>query len=435
MFNCVSIVGRPNVGKSTLFNRLTETNDAIIDEKSGVTRDRHYGKVLWNGREFYLIDTGGYITNSDDIFEKEILKQIKYAIDESDIIIFLVDVKDGITPLDIDVAEYVRKSGKKILLAVNKVDNAKIMMESLQFHKLGIDEIFPISAINGSGTGELLDHIINLLPNKKEDNTVDLPRIAVVGKPNTGKSSLINTLLGEERNIVTPISGTTRDSIYTHFNKYGFNFYIVDTAGIRKKNKILEDIEFYSILRAIRAIENSDVCILMIDAKEGITKQDLNIFGLIRRNNKGIVMVVNKWDLIEKTDSNITKKYTDQIKNQIAPFSDIPIIFTSVINKLRIHKVLETAIKVYERRIQKIPTHKLNELLLPIINETPPPIYKGKKVSIKYITQLPTYYPSFAFFCNLPQYVKPEYKRYIENIIRKTFDFTGVPIEIFLRQK
>ena len=434
MNNIVALVGRPNVGKSTLFNRLTESRSAIVDETSGVTRDRQYGKSEWNGIGFSVIDTGGYVVGSDDSFETEIRRQVQLAIDEADAILFLLDVKDGLTPMDEDVANMLRKSKKKVLPVVNKVDNPMRMNEIAEFYALGLGEIFPISGMNGSGTGELLDELVKDMSPVEDENT-DLPRIAVVGRPNVGKSSLINALTGEDRNIVTPIAGTTRDSIYTRYNSFGFDFNFVDTAGLRKKQKVTEDIEFYSVLRSVRAIENSDVCILMLDASQGIEQQDLNIFGLIQRNNKGVVIVVNKWDTVEK-DTHTHKKYEDLIRERIAPFSDVPIVFTSVINKQRIYKVLETARKVYESRSRRINTSELNETLLPIVKEqNPPPAWKGKYIKIKYITQLPTAYPQFVFFCNLPQYIRDPYRRFVENRMRELWDFEGVPIKIFFRAK
>ncbi|MCK9617675.1 MAG: ribosome biogenesis GTPase Der [Lentimicrobiaceae bacterium] len=434
MSNIVAIVGRPNVGKSTLFNRLTGSREAIVDPTSGVTRDRHYGKSDWNGIDFSVIDTGGYITDSDDIFEEEISKQVQLAIDEADIILFMVDVREGLTAMDEDVAHLIRKSKKKAFLVANKVDTPERINDAGEFYRLGLGNVFCISAATGSGTGDLLDEVVkefSALPPGEETN---LPRIAFVGKPNVGKSSMINALLGNERNIVTPIPGTTRDAVFTRYNGFGFDFMMVDTAGIRKKGKVHENIEFYSVMRSVRTIENSDVCILMTDAISGFEAQDLNIFSLIQRNHKGVVIVVNKWDLIEK-ETNTHKSFEEYIRSRIAPFSDVPIVFTSVLNKQRIHKTLETALKVHENRSRKISTSQLNELLLPIVHDTPPPINKGKMIKVKYITQLPTYYPSFVFFCNLPQYIKDPYKRFIENQLRKQFDFTGVPLEIYFRKK
>ena len=434
MGNILALVGRPNVGKSTFFNRLTETRDAIVDPTSGVTRDRHYGKSNWNGKEFSVIDTGGYVKGSDDVFEEEIRKQVLLAIDESDVICFLVDVKEGLTPLDEDVADMLRRSNKKVFLVANKVDNNARMDEINDFYALGLGEIFCISSINGLGTGDLLDRIVEEFSSMDAEDIPDLPKIAIVGRPNVGKSSLINSFIGVERNIVTPIAGTTRDSIYTPYNSFGFNFLLVDTAGLRKKGKVYENIEFYSVMRSIRAIENSDVCILMLDAAQGLESQDMNIFALAEKNKKGIVLVVNKWDLIEK-NTHTHKEFETIIKDKIAPFRDVPIIFTSVPNKQRIFKVLETANQVYQNRSKRISTSQLNEILLPLLKENPPPSYKGKYIKIKYITQLPTAYPSFVFFCNLPQYIRDTYKRYVENKMREIFDFSGVPIVLYFRQK
>jgi len=432
----VAIVGRPNVGKSTLFNRLTETKLAIVDETSGVTRDRLYGKSEWAGKEFSVIDTGGYVRNSEDIFEEEIRKQVNIAIDEANIIIFLVDVTSGITDLDEAMAEILRKTNKKVFLAVNKVDNNQRILDSNEFYKFGLGEPICVSAINGSGTGELLDQLVSEIKNVKndEEDEDDIPKYAVVGKPNVGKSSLINALIGEERNIVTPISGTTRDSIYTKYIKFGHDFYIVDTAGLRKKGKVSENLEYYSILRSIRAIERADVCLLLIDATHGIESQDLNILKLVQKNKKGLVILINKWDLIEK-ENNTSKIYKEQVKQKISPFTDVPVIFTSVVNKQRIHKVLEEAKNVYENRKKKISTSKLNEIMLEEIKNYPPPSVKGKFVKIKYVTQLNTFYPSFAFFCNLPQYVKDPYKRFLENKLREHFKFTGAPVQVYMRKK
>lgn len=434
MAGIVAIVGRPNVGKSTLFNRLTETRQAIVDETPGVTRDRHYGTCEWQGRTFTVIDTGGYITNSDDVFEKEIRKQVHIALDEADVVLFLVDGTNDITDLDYTIANIIRKTNKKVLLVVNKIDTYDKINDTYNFYRLGLGDIYPISAITGSGTGDLLDKILELLPNKIDSTEKELPRIAIVGRPNVGKSSLLNVLIGEERHIVTPIAGTTRDAIYTEYNKFGMNFYLIDTAGLRKKQKINNNIEFYSVMRTIRAIEHSDVCILMTDASEGIQSQDINIFSLIKRNHKGIVLVVNKWDLIEK-DNQTAKQYIDIIEKRIAPFTDVPIIFASVHEKQRIFKILEKAIEVYHNRNKRIPTHELNEFLLNVIETTPPPAYKGKYIKIKYVTQLPTPYPSFVLFCNLPQYIKEPYKRFIENKIREQYHFEGVPMEIYFRKK
>lgn len=431
----VAIVGRPNVGKSTLFNRLVGQRQAIVDSTAGTTRDRHYGKTDWNGREFSIIDTGGYSVNSDDVFEEEIRRQVLLAIDEADAILFMVEVSTGITDLDMMMADILRRSKKKVLLVCNKVDNYELIYSSHEFYSLGLGEPYCISSMSGSGTGDLMDAILNILPNDCEAEHVDnLPRITIVGRPNVGKSSLTNALLGVERNIVTPVAGTTRDSIYTRYNKYGMDFYLVDTAGMRKKGKVTEDLEFYSVMRSIRAIENSDVCVLMLDASQGIESQDLNIHNLIVRNRKGCVIVVNKWDLIEK-GNNTMKEWREFLSKKLAPFSDIPIIFTSVINKQRIMEVLQTAIRVYESRNRRISTSELNDFILPIIEQTPPPSTKGKYIRIKYVTQLPTPTPQFAFFVNLPQYIKEPYRRFLENNIRQQWDFSGVPIQIYFRQK
>lgn len=436
MGNIVAIVGRPNVGKSTLFNRLTESREAIVDEVAGVTRDRHYGKVIWGKHEFSIIDTGGYIKGSDDIFEAEIRKQVEMAISEANLILFVVDTIAGLTDLDKAVADLLRKQKKPVILVANKVDNHNLINNSYEFYELGLGDVHGISAMSGSGTGDLLDKVIEGWPDPVEDDDKgpEIPRIAVVGKPNVGKSSFLNALIGEERNIVTPISGTTRDAIDIHYKSFGFDFILIDTAGIRKKAKVHEDIEFYSVMRSIRTIERCDVCIFMIDATEGVQKQDLNIFYIIEKNKKGVVFLVNKWDLVEK-ENNTMKEYEDVIRNAIKPFSDVPIVFTSVITKQRIHKALETAARVYENRSRRIPTSKLNEILLPIIEQNPPPAIKGKYIRIKYITQLPMHYPCFAFFCNLPQYVADPYRRFLENQLRKHFDFEGVPMRLFFRQK
>ncbi|MBO0330420.1 ribosome biogenesis GTPase Der [[Muricauda] lutisoli] len=429
----VAIVGRPNVGKSTFFNRLIQRREAIVDAVSGVTRDRHYGKSDWNGKEFSLIDTGGYVVGSDDVFEKEIDKQVELAIDEADAIIFMVDVESGVTGMDEDVAKLLRRADKPTFLAVNKVDNNKRLADAVEFYSLGLGEYYTISSINGSGTGDLLDALVEVLPDEAEEES-ELPRFAVVGRPNAGKSSFINALIGEDRYIVTDIAGTTRDSIDTKYNRYGFEFNLVDTAGIRRKSKVKEDLEFYSVMRSVRAIEHCDVCILMLDATRGFDGQVQNIFWLAQRNNKGIVILVNKWDLVEK-ETNSVKEYTKGIKEVISPFEDVPILFISVLNKQRIFKAIETAVEVYNNRSRRIPTRKLNDIMLPIIEKTPPPSTKGKYVKIKFCTQLPTPYPQFAFFCNLPQYVKDPYKRFLENKIRQNFDFTGVPMTIFMRKK
>ena len=433
----VAIVGRPNVGKSTLFNRLVGMRQAIVDETSGVTRDRHYGKCEWCGHEFSVVDTGGYTSNSDDIFEEEIRKQVVLAVEEADLVLFLVEAQTGITDYDSEIADLLRRCGKPVVMAVNKIDSGEKIYDAFQFYSLGLGEIFSISAANGGGTGELLDEIVRVLP---EDGTTpdkdhpELPHITIVGKPNVGKSSLINALLGVDRNIVTPLAGTTRDSISTYYNKFGHNFMLVDTAGMRKKNKVHEDLEFYSVMRSIRAIEHSDVCILMIDARTGLEAQDMSIFNLIQRNRKGCVIVVNKWDLIEK-DSNTMKEYREALQSRISPFNDIPIVFTSVINKQRILDVLTAAADVYANYSRKISTSVLNEAMLPEIENFPPPAWKGKYIKIKYVTQLPTRFPSFAFFCNLPQYIREPYKRFIENKLRSKFDFSGCPMKIFFRQK
>ncbi len=429
----VAIVGRPNVGKSTFFNRLIQRREAIVDAVSGVTRDRHYGKSDWNGKEFSLIDTGGYVLGSDDIFEQEIDKQVKLAIDEADAIIFMVDVETGITSMDEDVAHLLRRAQKPVFLAVNKVDNAKRAEDAVEFYALGLGDYYNLSSINGSGTGELLDALVEVMPESEEVED-ELPRFAVVGRPNAGKSSFINALIGEERYIVTDIAGTTRDSIDTRYNRFGFKFNLVDTAGIRRKAKVKEDLEFYSVMRSVRAIEHCDVCLLLLDASRGFDGQVENIFWLAQRNNKGIVILVNKWDLVEK-DTHAVKQYTQQIKQAIEPFTDVPILFMSVHTKQRIFKAIETAVEVYQNRSKRIPTRKLNDVLLPIIEHTPPPAYKGKYVKIKYITQLPTAYPQFAFFCNLPQYVREPYKRFLENKLRENFDYTGVPVTIYMRKK
>lgn len=434
MGNIVAIVGRPNVGKSTLFNRLTESRDAIVDEFSGVTRDRHYGKVQWNGKEFSVIDTGGFVYGSDDVFEEEIRKQVLIAVDEADFILFMVDTTAGITALDEVVADLLRRSRKKVLVVANKVDNFDQISETHIFHRFGLGDVFPLSSISGSGTGELLDTITGAMDDKPLDVPDDLPKIAIVGRPNVGKSSITNAFLGEDRNIVTPIAGTTRDAIYTRYKAFGFDFYLIDTAGLRKKAKVKEDLEFYSTLRSVRTIETADVNVLMIDATEGFEAQDMNIFSLIKKNHKGVVIVVNKWDLVEK-DTKTADEYKKIIRQKIAPFNDVPIVFTSVPEKQRIHKVLETALQVYENRGRKVPTSQLNDYILPIIQATPPPAIKGKYIKIKYATQLPVAFPAFAFFCNLPQYIRDPYRRFIENKLREQFDFSGVPIEVFFRQK
>lgn len=433
--NIIAIVGRPNVGKSTLFNRLTQSRDAIVDPTSGVTRDRQYGHSDWNGKHFSIIDTGGYVMGGDDQFEEEIRKQVALAVDEADVILFLCDAREGLTPMDEDVADMLRRCPKPVVLAVNKVDNSAQMETLPEFYSLGLGDPYPIAGITGSGTGDLLDALVKDFAEGEENPTDGLPRIAVVGRPNVGKSSFINTITGQQRSVVTPIAGTTRDSIYTRYNLFGFDFNFVDTAGLRRKSKVSEDIEFYSVMRSVRAIEAADVCILMLDASQGLEQQDLNIFSLAQRNHKGIVVVVNKWDLVEK-DNNTHRDFENLILERIAPFSDVPIIFTSVINKQRIFKVLETARQVYEARSRHISTAELNDKLLPIVKEqNPPPSVKGKWVKIKYITQLPTPYPQFVFFCNLPQYVRDPYKRFVENRMRELWDFNGVPLSIFFRAK
>jgi GTP-binding protein len=436
MSNIVAIVGRPNVGKSTLFNRLTESRQAIVDEASGVTRDRHYGKVEWAGKEFTLIDTGGYVKGSGDIFEEEIRKQVIIAIEEADLLIFVVDVTSGLTDLDEQVANVLRRSKKKIILVSNKVDNNSRIPDSSVFYGMGIsDEIFNVSSVSGSGTGELLDEVVKNLEEKPEDEDEDgLLKLAIVGRPNVGKSSLTNALLGNERNIVTSIAGTTRDAISTRFSAFGFDMKLIDTAGLRKRGKVEEDLEFYSVMRSIRAIENSDICLLMIEASEGIMAQDLNILSLIVKNKKGVVIVVNKWDIVEK-ESNTSKEYEEAIRHRLAPFNDIPIVFTSVTKKQRVIKALEEVVKVYENRTRKIVTSKLNDLMLPIILKYPPPAIKGKYIKIKFVSMLPTLAPTFVFYCNLPQYVKDPYKRFLENKIRENYRYSGVPIQIFMRKK
>ena len=430
----VAIVGRPNVGKSTFFNRLIKRREAIVDAVSGVTRDRHYGKTDWNGISFSVIDTGGYLAGGDDSFEKEINKQVALAIDEADAIIFMVNVEEGLTGMDEAVAEMLRKCHKPILVAVNKVDSNNRRNDMHEFYALGFEHLYALSSVNGSGTGELLDDLVALLPVKEQQEENTLPRFAVVGRPNAGKSSFINALIGEDRYIVTDIAGTTRDAIDTKYNRFGFEFNLVDTAGIRRKAKVKEDLEFYSVMRSIRAIEHSDVCILMLDATRGFESQDANIFWLAQRNHKGIVILVNKWDLVEK-ENNTAKQYEAAIRKEIEPFTDVPILFVSALNKQRIYKAIETAVAVYNNRTKRIPTRKLNEVMLPIIENYPPPAIKGKYIKIKFCTQLPTPMPQFAFFANLPQYVKDPYRRFIENKLRENFDFNGVPIDVYFRQK
>lgn len=433
----VAIVGRPNVGKSTLFNRLVGMRKAIVDDTAGVTRDRHYGRCDWCGKEFSVVDTGGYTTNSEDVFEKAIRRQVEIAIEESDVVLFMVEAATGITDYDDEIAQILRRSKKPVILCVNKVDSGEKMYDAYQFYSLGLGEIWSISAANGSGTGDLLDEIVRVLPEdgpEVDKDRPDLPHIAIVGKPNVGKSSLTNALLGEDRNIVTPVAGTTRDSISTYYNKFGHEFMLVDTAGMRRRAKVHEDLEFYSVMRSIRAIESADVCVLMIDATTGMEAQDMNVFNLIQRNRKGCVIVVNKWDLFIK-DSNTLRDYEAALKSRLAPFDDVPIVFTSVLKKQRIMDVLDAATKVCENYTNKIPTARLNEAMLPEIENYPPPAWKGKYVKIKYITQLPTKFPCFAFFCNLPQYVKEPYKRFLENKLREHFDFNGCPVQIYIRQK
>ena len=434
MSNIVAIVGRPNVGKSTLFNRLTESRQAITDEVSGVTRDRHYGKSEWGGKEFSVIDTGGYITGSEDVFEGEIRKQVELAIDEANVILFIVDAKEGITEMDTAVVQLLRKTAKKTLLVANKTDNSTLLEEAVEFYNLGMGDYFPISSMSGSGTGDLLDELILHFEEDPDKEEINLPKFAIVGRPNVGKSSFVNALIGKDQNIVTDIAGTTRDSLNTRFNKFGFDFYLIDTAGVRKKKKVHENLEFYSVMRAVRAIEHSDVCILMIDATRGFETQDQRIFHIADKNKKGIVILVNKWDSIEKNTES-TQQFEDQILKQISPFKDIPILFVSVLEKQRLLKGLETAIEVYKNRTQRITTSELNETMLAIIEKNPPPATKGKYIKIKYCTMLPTATPTFAFFANLPQYIKETYKRFLENKIREIYDFSGVPITIYFRQK
>ncbi|MFL2643169.1 MAG: ribosome biogenesis GTPase Der [Flavobacteriaceae bacterium TMED184] len=433
MSSIIAIVGRPNVGKSTLFNRIVKQREAIVDSVSGVTRDRHYGKGDWNGKEFSLIDTGGYVVGSEDIFELEIDKQVELAIDEADVIIFMVDVETGVTSMDSDIANMLRKIDKPVYLVINKVDNSSRINDASEFFELGFDKYYPIASINGFGTGDLLDAVVKDF-SEDLDLSDNLPKFAVVGRPNAGKSSFINALIGEERNIVTEIPGTTRDSIHTRYKRFGFEFNLIDTAGIRRKSKVKENLEFYSVMRSVRAIEYSDVCLIIYDVSRGFDSQVKNIFWLCERNKKGIVIIANKWDLVEKDDKS-TKNYESQIRKEIEPFVDVPIIFTSIINKQRIFKAIEAAVTVYNNRSKKIKTKELNDVLLPIIAKYPPPSNKGKYVKIKYITQLPTSHPQFAFFCNLPQYIKEPYKRFLENKIRENFDLNGAQIDIYMRKK
>jgi len=436
MSNLVAIVGRPNVGKSTLFNRLTRTRRAIVTEEAGTTRDRQYGHAVWCERSFSVVDTGGWVMGSDDIFEEEINRQVRIAIEEADVILFVVDILNGITDLDDEVAKILRQTKKPVLLVANKADNFTQHPDAAEFYALGLGDPYPISAINGSSTGDLLDKIVELLP--KESNSepeLELPRFAIVGRPNAGKSSLLNALFDEDRNIVTDISGTTRDSIYAEYNKFGHHFYLVDTAGIRKKGKVNEDLEYYSVIRAIRAIENADVCIMLIDATRGIEAQDVNIFQVVQRNSKGLIVCVNKWDLVEDKSTVVQRTMEQAIRARFAPFSDFPIIFISALTKQRILKVIETAQHVYDIRSTRTPTHQLNQVMLPLIDKTPPPSIKGKYIKIKFVQQLPTMVPSFAFYANLPQWVREPYKRFLENQIRKNWDFCGTPINIFLREK
>jgi len=437
MSKIIAIVGRPNVGKSTLFNRLTGTRKAIVNEESGVTRDRNYGRANWNGIDFSVIDTGGYVTNTEDLFEEEINKQVMLGMDEADVLLFVVDVELGITDLDMSFAKILRGVKKPVYLIVNKVDNSERVYEAQEFYRMGVgEEMFTISSINGSGTGDLVDVVVSALP--KDDivnDDLEIPRIAIVGRPNVGKSSTINALIDEDRNIVTDVAGTTRDALYTRYNRFGHDFQLIDTAGLRKKTKVNEDVEFYSTMRSIRAIEESDVCMLLLDATRGVESQDMNVFNLIIKNRKGCVILVNKWDLVENKETNTMKEFEDKIKEKIAPFNDIPIIFTSALTKQRLLKGLEETIRVYENRKRKIKTSELNKIMLEAIEDFRPPSVKGKYVKIKYVAQLPTYAPTFAFYANLPQYVKDPYKRYLENRIRDNWDFTGVPIQIFIRKK
>ncbi|NLE62587.1 MAG: ribosome biogenesis GTPase Der [Bacteroidales bacterium] len=434
MKNVIALLGRPNTGKSTLFNRLTRTRQAIVDATSGVTRDRNYGKAEWNGYEFSVIDTGGYVNNSEDIYETEIKKQVRLAIDEADVILFLVDGREGITPMDQDIADMLRVCNKPSYLVVNKIDSASNYNDHIEFYALGMENLFSISAASGGGTGDLLDSVVQHLSDQKEEINENLPKITVVGRPNVGKSSIVNAFLGNDRNIVTPLAGTTRDTIFSRYKGFGFDFYLIDTAGLRKKKNVEENIEFYSVMRTVRAIENSDVCIVMCDATQGFESQDLNILSLAQRNKKGIVIVVNKWDLIEKA-SNTHLEFEKAIYNKIAPFNDVPVLFTSVIKKQRIFNVIESAIEVYKNMQRKISTSEINNVLLDIIKQNPPPIQKDKVVKIKYITQLPGTFPQFVFFCNLPQYIRDDYKRFLENKIRSLWNYKGAPMDLFFRKK
>ncbi len=434
MSNIVAIVGRPNVGKSTLFNRLIERKEAITDPTAGTTRDRHYGKAEWNGVVFSVIDTGGYVKGSDDVFESEIRKQVELAIDESDSILFLVDVHHGLTAMDEAIAELLRRSKKPVLLAANKVDEHSRQYDAAEFYSLGLGEVFCIAAQSGLGTGELLDALVQGFTKPSEEEEEDIPKFAIVGKPNVGKSSLVNALLGRDQNIVTPVAGTTRDPINTRWNVFGFDVMLLDTAGIRRKSKVDEDIEFYSVLRSVRAIEDSDVCMLMIDATEGVQQQDLHILSIIQKNGKGLVVLVNKWDLLWK-ETNTMREYEAEVKKRLEPFTDVPVVFISVLEKQRMLKAMEMAMQVFEDRKRKIPTRQLNDVLLPEIERRPPPMYKSKQVSIKFINQIPTAVPSFAFYCNLPQYIRPAYVRFLENRMREHWRFTGVPIRLFFRKK
>lgn len=436
MGQLVAIVGRPNVGKSTLFNRLIGTRQAIVNDEAGTTRDRQYGHAEWTGKTFSVVDTGGWVAGSDDVFESEINKQVSIAVEEADVILFVVDVQEGINELDKEVAQVLRRSDRPIVIVANKADNFEIGMQSAEFYALGLGDPYPVSAINGSGTGDLLDRVVSLFKSKpNEDTSKELPRFAVIGRPNAGKSSLVNAFLGEDRHIVTNIAGTTRDAIYTEYNKFGMNFFLVDTAGIRKKGKVQEDPEYYSVIRAIRAIEYCDVAIALIDATRGIEAQDVNIISLALRNSKGLVVCVNKWDLAEDKSPQAIRVFEAAIRERLAPFTDFPILFVSALTKQRIFKILETAEQVYERRTQRIPTHKLNEVMLPLIEATPPPSIKGKYIKIKYVMQIPTAVPSFAFYTSLSNWVKEPYKRFLENKIRENWDFSGVPINIFIRDK